>query len=160
MPTVTTENQTDTKQLIDRIIERHRYEDYALIGVLQDAQKELNWLPQDVLKQIAEKLNIPLSRVYAIATFYKAFSLKPRGKHLVCTCLGTACHVRGSPRTLNALEQTLRIKAGETTPNMEYTLETVNCLGACALGPVVVVDGEYHRQMTPKKVNSLLKRYS
>ena len=101
MPIVTTETQTDTNQLIDQIIERHRYEDYALIGVLQDVQKELNWLPEDALKHIAQRLDIPLSRVYAIATFYKAFSLKPRGKHLVCMCLGTACHVRGSPRTLN-----------------------------------------------------------
>jgi NADH-quinone oxidoreductase subunit E len=103
-------------------------------------------------------MGIPIAKIYSLASFYRAFSLEPRGKYLVHLCLGTACHVRGAVRILGTIERTLGIQAGETDANLEFTLETVNCLGACALGPVVVVNGEYHGQMTSAKVTRLLKR--
>jgi len=103
-------------------------------------------------------LEIPLIDVYGVATFYKSFSLKPRGKHLITACLGTACHVRGGPRIVDELQRKLKIKPGETTDDGEYTLETVNCLGCCAIGPIVVKDGIYHGQMNPQRVDSLLER--
>jgi len=106
----------------------------------------------------SEGLEIPLIDVYGVATFYKSFSLKPRGKHLITACLGTACHVRGGPRIVDELQRKLKIKPGETTDDGEYTLETVNCLGCCAIGPIVVKDGIYHGQMNPQRVDSLLER--
>ncbi len=144
---------------IGQILKKHNRDESALIAILQDIQAEENYLPQDVLKHVAKSMDVPLTRVYSLATFYKAFSLKPRGKHLINVCLGTACHVRGAPRILEKLERDLRVKAGETTEDKKFTLETVNCLGACALGPIVVVDGTYHGQMTSSKVSSLLKGY-
>jgi NADH-quinone oxidoreductase subunit E len=104
-------------------------------------------------------MGIPLSRVYSVATFFKAFSLKPRGKHLINVCLGTACHVRGAARVLDKLERSLGIRSGETTEDCKFTLETVNCMGCCALGPVVKIDGQYFGEMGPEKVNPLLARY-
>ncbi|MEW6041955.1 MAG: NAD(P)H-dependent oxidoreductase subunit E, partial [Elusimicrobiota bacterium] len=148
------------KELSDKIveiIEKHKFEKMHSIGVLQDLQEVENWLPREALEDIAKKLNIPVSQVYSIAVFYKAFSLKPRGKHMCVTCLGTACHVRGGQKLLEKLERDLNIKAGETTPDMMFTLETVRCVGACALAPVVIADGEYHSQMTNIKVDKLLK---
>ena len=144
---------------IGQILKKHNRDESALIAILQDIQAEENYLPQDVLKHVAKSMDVPLTRVYSLATFYKAFSLKPRGKHLINVCLGTACHVRGAPRILEKLERDLRVKAGETTEDKKFTLETVNCLGACALGPIVVIDGKYHGQMTSSKVSSLLKGY-
>ena len=145
---------------IDEIIEKHKYDEAHLIGVLQDmqAQHENRYLPKDTLEYLAQKLNIPLSQVYHIATFFKAFSLKPKGKHELTVCLGTACHVRGGQRIVDRLQRELKINPGETTPDLIFTLETVNCLGCCALGPVVVVDDEYHGQMTQTKVDRLLKK--
>ena len=104
-------------------------------------------------------MDIPQSQVYSVATFFKAFSLQPRGRHLINVCLGTACHVRGAGRVLDRLELELGIKNGETTQDRKYTLESVNCVGACALGPIVVIDGEYSGEMTADKVKPLLKRY-
>lgn len=146
----------DTLQ-IDEIIDRHKYEEQALIGILQDLQSEFNWLPKDTLEYVAEKLNIPISRIYAIATFYKAFSLKPRGRHMCVVCLGTACHVRGAPKIVEKLQRELNIKSGETTPDLMFSLETVRCVGACALAPVVICDGEYYGQLTNIKVDKLLR---
>lgn len=144
---------------IDRIIEDHKADKSELISILQDAQAEYNWLPQDVLTHISNRLDVPLIDVFSIATFYKSFSLKPRGKHLITICLGTACHVRGGPRILDEIQRKLKIDVGETTKDKKFTLETVRCLGCCALGPIVTVDGEYHGQMTTKKVGPILKRY-
>jgi NADH:ubiquinone oxidoreductase subunit E len=144
---------------ISAIVGRYRGEGGALIAILQDIQAEYNYLPPNALKNVAEKLNIPLISVYGIATFYKSFSLKPRGKHLVTVCLGTACHVRGSRRVLGEVQRKLNIKTGETTENKMFTLETVNCLGCCAIGPVMVVDGEYYGQTTTAKVDSVLDKY-
>ena len=143
----------------DEIIDRYDAEKESLIQVLQDTTSEYNWLPEPCLRRISQRLNVPLSEVFEVATFYKAFSLEPRGKHLVHVCLGTACHVRGAPQILNKIERTLNIKAGQTSEDLMFTLETVNCLGACALGPVVVIDGQYHGQMTQAKVEKLLTKY-
>jgi NADH-quinone oxidoreductase subunit E len=144
--------------LVDDIIARYRWEKAAIIAILQDIQREFNYLPQEVLIYAARRLGIPLTQVYSLATFYRAFSLKPRGKHLITVCLGTACHVRGAVRILEKLERELGIKAGETTDDLMVSLETVNCLGACALGPIVVIDGQYHGQMTSVKTDSILKK--
>ncbi|MCK4655136.1 MAG: NADH-quinone oxidoreductase subunit NuoE [Candidatus Cloacimonetes bacterium] len=128
----------------------------ALIPVLQDIQSYYNYLPEEIFDEVSQKLNIPLIDVYGVATFYKSFSLTPKGKYIITVCLGTACHVRGGQRIAERIARELGIEPGETTPDMNFTLETVNCLGACALGPVVVVDGEYHGQMTIQKSISLL----
>jgi len=144
---------------VSTIVDRYKGEGGALIAILQDVQSEYNYLPPDALKSVAEKLNIPLISVYGIASFYKAYSLKPRGKHLVTVCLGTACHVRGGRRIAAEIGRRLEIRPGETTKDMNFTLETVNCLGCCALGPVMVIDGEYHGGMTTGKVNPALKKY-
>ena len=142
---------------IGEIIDKYDGNTDSLISILQDIQSEYKYLPEDTLRHVSKSLGLPLIQVYGVATFFKAFSLKPRGKHSVCTCLGTACHVRGAPSVLDELERTLGIKNGETTDDMEYSLDTVNCLGACALGPIVVVDDEYHGQMSPGKVGKILK---
>ncbi|HUS99331.1 MAG TPA: NAD(P)H-dependent oxidoreductase subunit E [Candidatus Thermoplasmatota archaeon] len=144
---------------IDRILKKHDYKKSSLIPILQDIQAEHRWLPMETLKYVSEKLNIPLIDVYSLATFYKSFSLKPRGKHVVTACCGTACHVRGGPKVLQELQNELHIDVEETTPDKNFTLETVRCLGACALGPVVVIDKKYHGHMNSKKVPSILKKY-
>jgi len=144
---------------VDEIVERNDAAPSMLIAMLQEIQSEYNYLPKDALKRLAGRLEVPLSRVYSVANFYKAFSLVPRGRHLVQTCLGTACHVRGADKVLEQLQRTLDVKPGGTTGDQEFSLEAVNCLGACALGPVVVIDGEYHGKMTVGKVESMLKAY-
>ncbi len=144
--------------VIEHVLDRHQHDKTAIIAVLQDIQDEVNYLPEDALRYVARALDIPLSKVISLATFYKAFSLKPRGKHVIHVCMGTACHVRGAVRVLEAIERNLGIQAGETDENLQFTLETVNCLGACALGPVVVIDGVYHGQMTSSRTETLLKR--
>lgn len=142
---------------VDEIVERLGTDRSALMTILQEVQSEYNWLPRETLCRVAERLDLPLIEVFGAATFYRAFSLKPRGKHMVTVCLGTACHVRGAPRVLAELQRILGVPAGDTTEDKKFTLETVNCLGACALGPVVVVDETYHGHMTAKKVGSLIE---
>lgn len=142
-------------EIVDSIMAEYGHDPARLIGILQDIQKELRYLPQDALRHVAERLAVPLPRVYSVATFYQAFSLTPRGRHIVKVCMGTACHVRGAPRVLEELERKLGIGPGETTYDLEYTLLTVNCLGCCALGPVVVVDNTYH-SVRPWQAESVL----
>jgi NADH-quinone oxidoreductase subunit E len=144
--------------VLDSILDRHGRDPANVIAILQDIQAEANWLPEEDLRYVCQALTIPLSKMMALSTFYKAFSLKPRGKHIVSVCLGTACHVRGGERILGAVERELGINGGETDADQQWTLETVGCLGACALGPIIVVDGEYHGQMTSVKATRLLKR--
>lgn len=144
---------------IDAIIDRYRHEPGSLTAVLQDIQAEYNYLPHEALKRISAKMALPLSQVLHVATFYKAFSLMPRGKHLITVCLGTACHVRGGPRIVDQLERSLNIRVGGTTADGLFTLETVNCVGACALGPIMIVDGQYHGQMVASRVDRVLKKY-
>jgi len=144
---------------VDSLIDSYTDKKEQLISLLQDIQAEFNYLPRDVLVRVSQKLDIPLSQVFSVATFFRAFSLKPRGRHLVTVCLGTACHVRGGERLADKVERDYRIKPGETTEDMKFTLETVNCLGCCALGPVVVVDGKYESQMNPDKLDHVLQHY-
>jgi NADH-quinone oxidoreductase subunit E len=143
---------------IHEIVDREAQGDGSLIAALEEIQRRFRYLPPEALMMVSDGLNVPLSQTYAVATFYNAFSLEPKGKHCIQICMGTACHVRGSPQILDRLEMELGIEAGQTTPDGLFSLETVNCLGACALGPVVVVDGEYSGQMTAQKSLNLLKR--
>jgi NADH-quinone oxidoreductase subunit E len=144
---------------IDKIANKYRDDRSALIQVLLDVQHAYNWLPQAALRRVSERLGVAFSEVYRVASFYKALSLSPRGRHQVRVCLGTACHVRGAPRILEKVEQALDIKAGDTTQDMRFTLERVNCLGCCALGPVMVVDGEAHGKLALAQVERVLNQY-
>jgi len=138
------------------IVKKYGKDKSSLIGVLQDIQEAFNYLPKEALSTAGKELGIPASRIYEVATFYNAFSLKPRGEHIVKICMGTACHVRGSSAIQDKMERTIGIKPGETSVDMKFTLETVNCVGACALGPVVVIDTEYHGQVTMAKVDKII----
>ena len=141
------------------IIHKYQGDRSQLVSILQDIQAEYYYLPQEVLTQVSENLSVPISQVYSLATFFKAFSLKPRGKHLINVCLGTACHVRSAAKVLEKIERSLGIGRGETTKDRRFTLETVNCMGACALAPVVKIDDEYSGQMRTDKVDSLLNKF-
>jgi NADH-quinone oxidoreductase subunit E len=143
---------------IDDIITQEARDGGSLIAALEEIQSRYRYLPPEALILASEKLGVPLSQAYGVATFYNAFSLKPKGKHCMSVCMGTACHVRGSPQVLDRLQTQLGIPTGGTTRDRLFTLETVNCLGACALGPIIVTDGEYSGQMTPQKADILLKR--
>ena len=146
-------------QAIDQILEKYESEHSSIITMLQDLQEEENYLPEKDLEYISDRLSMPLTRIYRIATFYNAFSLTPRGKHLINVCLGTACHVRGAARVLDRFKMDLGIDVGEMTKDRLFSLETVNCLGSCALGPIVVIGNDYHGQMTPARVESTVKKY-
>ena len=153
----------EVKQLEEKvgsILDNYYYDKGMLISILQDIQAEYNYLPREALMQVSQGLEVPLSRVYSVATFFKAFSLTPRGRHLINVCLGTACHVRGAVRILEEIERGLGIKMGETTENLRFSLETVNCVGACALGPIIIIDAEYSGQMKTGKVKPLLENYA
>lgn len=154
----TTKTMTPTDK-VDKILARYGYDESLLVSILQDIQVQFNYLPKDVLVRVSRDLKIPVTQVYSVATFFKAFSLKPRGRHLVRVCLGTACHVRGAARIVDKIELELGIKAGETTKDKKFTMERVNCIGACALGPMVVVDEQYFGGMTIDKVKPLLEKY-
>ncbi len=143
---------------VDDILGQHGHDRTHLIAILLDTQDTLGYLPITALKYISAELEVSLTEVYGIATFYKYFRLKPPGRHQFTVCLGTACHVRGAVQVLREFERRLGICAGDTTPDLEYGLESVNCVGACALGPVVIVDREYKGQMSAMKVPVLLKR--
>jgi NADH-quinone oxidoreductase subunit E len=144
---------------IDKIIDKYPSDPSSLIQVLLEIQRENRWLPKEALKRVSEKLNVPLNRIQHIITFYKAFSVVPKGRHEIHVCTGTACHVRGAPRLLNAVQDLIGIKPGETDEDLRFSLETVNCVGCCALGPVMVIDGEYHGKMAPAKSEDVLKNY-
>jgi len=147
------------EETVDSILNGYQHDRSLLVSVLQDLQAECNYLPKEGLTRVSEGLDIPLSQVYSVVTFFKAFSLTPRGRHSLAVCLGTACHVRGAIRILEEIERELGISRGETTKDLKYTLETVNCVGACALGPIVVAEGEYSGQMKTDKVKPLLENY-
>ncbi len=148
------------QETVDGILARYRNDPALLISILQDIQAAYNYLPKESMERVGSGLNIPLSQVYSVATFFKAFSLKPRGRNLIHVCLGTACHVHGAARLRDKIQRALNIEPGGTTPDFRFTLETVNCVGACALGPVVMINGKYHGQMTAQKVDALLKSYT
>lgn len=144
---------------IEDIVNRHNYEKSSLISILLDIQTEYNYLSKPALKTVAYKLGIPEIQVYSVATFYKVFSLEPRGKHLINVCLGTACHVRGGDKIVEEIQRKLDTKAGRTTEDGLFTIETVRCLGCCASGPVVVVDKDYYSEVTPKTMSKILDKY-
>ena len=144
---------------LDSIIEKFKGKPGGLIPVLEEAQVALEFIPLSVQKRIAAGLNLPLSRVYGVVTFYSFFTMTPRGKHTVRVCLGTACYVRGGKALTDALEKQFGIKQGETTADRMFTLESVRCLGACGLGPVVVVDDDVHGRLKPGKVKEVLSQY-
>jgi len=146
------------REVIQKILDKHRESGNGLISILGDIQAMYSYLPREALIMVSEAKKISLVDIYSVATFYRAFSLAPRGKHLLSACLGTACHVRGAQTVVKELQHQLSIKPGETTSDNEFTLETVNCLGACALGPVVVVDGRYFSKVRKPKVKQIIER--
>lgn len=144
---------------IDGIIQQYGAKESAILGILQDIQAEEKYLPKEALEYVSQKMSIPLVQVFRIATFYNALSLKPRGRHKVDVCLGTACHVRGGGKILDKMERDLGIIMGETTKDKRFTLETVHCVGCCSLGPVAVIDGEVFGRLSQDKVPALLKDF-
>ena len=150
-------NSTDIEK-VDAIIHHYSCDKSLLISILQDTQSELGYLPRYALWHISTKLGIPFIQVFGVATFFRAFRLMPKGKHIIQVCMGTACHVRGAPRLLEDIQRRLNLNVLGTTADRMFTLETVNCLGCCALGPVVRVDDRYYGQMTPMKMANQLKQ--
>jgi NADH-quinone oxidoreductase subunit E len=144
---------------VAEIIKKYEGDKGQLVSMLQDIQTEHHYLPKEALDEVISLLGVPASQVYSVATFFKAFSLTPRGRHLIKVCLGTACHVRGAAKVVEKMELDLAVKRTETTPDMRYTLETVNCVGCCALGPMVMIDEKYHGQISSDKVSPLLAKY-
>ncbi len=144
----------------DRVKQKNKIKEKFLIPVLQEAQEEYGYLPEVVLKNVARYLDLSLSQVYGVVTFYTQFHLKPRGKNIIRICTGTACHVRGASAVLEAMEQELKIQSGETTDNLKFTLETVACIGACGLAPVIMINDETYGRLTPEKVPEILSEYN
>ncbi len=144
---------------VSEILSQYQSDPGSVIAILQDIQVEFGYLPPEVLKSISRKLAIPLSRVVSLATFYRAFSLKPKGRHPIHVCLGTACHVRGAQLVLEKFERELGIKSGETSADGEFSLDAVRCVGCCGLAPVVTVGDEVHGKTTQLKVTGLVKKH-
>jgi NADH-quinone oxidoreductase subunit E len=145
---------------IDEIIDQYQSDPSALIQILLAIQRENRWVSKEAIDKVSRKLDVPLNRIQHIVTFYKAFSLIPKGRHEIHVCTGTACHVRGAPRLLDSVQDLIGIKPGETDLDLKFSLETVGCVGCCALGPVMVIDGEYHGKMAPAQSEAVLKNYS
>ncbi len=143
---------------VDQMLKDREGSSYELIEILQDVQEAYNYLPEEVLRVVSERIEVPLIEVFRVANFYKSFTLSPRGRYLLTICTGTACHIRGSPMFLNEVLRELDISSGETTKDGMFTVETVNCLGACALGPIVVLNGKHYGHMTTKRLRVLMKR--
>jgi NADH:ubiquinone oxidoreductase subunit E len=152
------EAQDELEQVITTIVDRYQAKSTALIMALQDIQRQYNYLPMEALRMVAKKMNLPVAQLYGVATFFKAFSLTPKGKNHICVCTGTACHVRQASVIVDNLARALGIEPGETTPDGEISFETVNCLGACALGPLLTLNGIYHGNMTVAKLNKILDK--
>jgi len=144
---------------MEKVIDEFDKDQRELIHLLHEIQKQFGYIPAHMISQIARQLKISESEIFGVLTFYKAFTLKPRGKYVITVCLGTACHVRGGPRIVDELERKLSIKVGQTTADKNFSLETVNCLGCCAIGPVVVVNEKYYSHVTMNKVDAILKEY-
>ena len=152
------ETTTAANEKLEKVLAKHAGEDTAVVGLLQDIHAAFGYLPEEVLRQVSARKGIPVSLLYSLATFYASFRLEPMGKHHVCVCVGTACHVRGSAKIVDTLERELGVSSGGTTPDGQFTLDTVNCVGACAMGPLVLVDDEYHGQMDQKKGSKLIRQ--
>ena len=147
-------------QTVEGIIAKHQGKKTALIGILHDIQDRYKYLPDGALKEVAQRLQMDLPNLYGVATFYKSFSLTPRGKHSITLCCGTACHVRGGPKLLREVTQLLNIEPGQTTRDKIFSLEAVNCLGVCAIGPVMLVDKKYYGEMSPVKARKIIQKLS
>ena len=147
------------EEKLDQVIARYKTEKGALIPVLQQAQEIYGYLPTHVLKHVGHELKIPIAKIYGVVTFYAQFRLTPMGRNVVSICLGTACHVRGGAKVLDTIESELKVKDGETTEDGRYTLEIVNCMGACGLAPVISVNGEVHGRLTPEQIPGILAKY-
>ena len=143
---------------LQKILDNHKKIEGTLISLMQDINDEYKYLPEEVLREVSDELDIPISRFFSLATFYSCFRLEPMGKKHICVCVGTACHVRGAPLVVDTIERELKLKSGETSEDGEYTLDSVNCVGACALGPLVTIDGEFHGNMDQKKVKKIFKQ--
>ncbi|NWF77394.1 MAG: NAD(P)H-dependent oxidoreductase subunit E [Chloroflexi bacterium] len=148
---------TKVSTTVSKVIRNYQQDKDKLIQILLYLQSTLGWLSREVLTEVSEQLQVPITQVYQIASYYKAFSLMPRGRHIIKVCLGTACQVRGSPRLLDTISAMLNLKPCETSEDMRFTLETVNCLGCCAMGPVVVVDETYHTKPSPSDLRKLFE---
>mgnify|MGYP005831406411 FL=1 len=144
---------------VSEILEKYARDESSLIAMLQDLQEEYSYLPRQALEQISREMDVPLSRILSLATFFRAFSLKPKGKHPIHVCLGTACHVRGAQLVLEKFERELGIKSGETSEDMLFSLDAVRCLGCCGLAPVVMVGEEVHGKVSQTKVPGIIKKY-
>jgi NADH-quinone oxidoreductase subunit E len=144
---------------IDRIIRQYGEKESVILAILQDIQAKEKYLPKEVLEQVSQKMRIPMTNIFRISTFYNALSIKPRGRHKIDVCLGTACHVRGGTKIIDKLSRDLAIQVGETTKDKRFTLESVRCVGCCSLGPVMVVDGNVFGRLTQEKVPGLLKEF-
>ena len=149
-----------TQQEIDAIVDRHQAKQSAILAILQDIQTKERYLPKETLDYVSLKMQLPLTKIFRIATFYNALSLKPRGRHTIDVCLGTACHVRGGSKIMEKLKRDLGVAVGETTKDQRFTLESVRCLGCCSLAPVMVVDQEVHGRILQEKVSGLLKKFT
>jgi len=148
---------TDVNQF-DRIIDRYERSEESLLTILQDFQREFHYVPEEGMRRLSEVMEVPESKIYAMGTFYKALSLTPRGRHIVKVCTGTACHLKGAPQILEALERELKVKRNGTTTDGEFTLECVNCVGACAMAPLTLIDEEYHGQTRSSKIMDIVKK--
>jgi NADH-quinone oxidoreductase subunit E len=146
-------------ETVDRIIQHHHADRSALIAMMQDVQSEFSYLPQDALVHISQTIKVPLSRTYSLATFYRAFSLKPKGRHPVAVCMGTACHVKAAVKIIEKFERLLSLKSGQTTPDLNFGLEQVRCLGCCGLAPVVTVGPDLFGKVTLGKVEQIVRQY-
>jgi len=142
---------------VDQIVDTYNADEGSLIQILLDVQRQYNWLPPEAMRRVSDRLDMPITQVYRVASFYKVLSITPRGKHIVKACLGTACHVRGGTKVMKKIGRTLGIATGEVTDDMQFSLEVVNCLGCCALGPMITIDDEYHGKMTPEKATEVIK---
>ena len=147
------------EERIDELIDRYGGKEGFLIQLLLDIQQEFNWIPKEAIQRVSTRLQIPISHIYRIVSFYKVLSLEPIGRHVIQVCLGTACHVRGGPRILDEVEKQVGVKAGATTKDLKFTVKRVNCIGCCALGPVMTVDRDYHGKLTPDRVKEILTCY-
>lgn len=145
--------------LVDVILDRYGKEESSLLAIMQDIQEEANWLPREALQHVADEVGVSLARLYRLATFFEAFHLEPRGEHIWTVCMGTACHVRGALLLQEKLERDMEVDERGNTADMQHTVEAVNCVGACALGPLIIVDGKYQGNMNSTKVDKVTKQY-
>jgi NADH-quinone oxidoreductase subunit E len=144
---------------VDTIIKQYKGKESAILAILQDIQSKKKYLPKEILEEVSQKMQIPVTHVFRLATFYNALSIKPRGRHKIDVCLGTACHVRGGSKIIDRMKRDLGIPVGETTKDKRFTLESVRCVGCCSLGPVAVIDGEVYGRLTQDKIPALLKEF-